>query len=360
MLFWYTLVLAFLYVAFPPARYLLYTVSFLVILVALGDGEVRIGDEAKPFLAFCLAGVAFMPLARLEGVKDLFFVFCGISVALLIDIPNLKTWSVFWLNTLAMCLFFIFYGGLRSGFEFGLVESKSTFEGSAAFLFGLLVIVALLERRYWLMLLSALMAVVALKRIALLAALVAAMFIILGERRGRIILNPRVMILVNSLVLVASLLYGSGALDRPIKDLTGMSANQLGMGREELLSVPTNAMIDDPYRFLVFGAGPGGVYDHLVKFSGTTQIKQALHNDLVKITYEYGYIFFLIFVWLMYSCKDYRLRTLFLYLNILYMTDNTLIYSFFLVIFVTLARLVPERVSLATKMTGDGLARQGH
>lgn len=108
--FWYALVLAFLCLALPPLRYLLYTVPFLVILTVLGDQESRLGDEAKPFLVYCLAGIVFYPLATGEGIKDIFFVFSGVSIALLIDIPKLKTWNMFWLNVFSMVLFFSLFG----------------------------------------------------------------------------------------------------------------------------------------------------------------------------------------------------------------------------------------------------------
>jgi hypothetical protein len=341
--FWYALVLAFLCIALPPVRYLFYTVPFLVILTVLGDQESRLGDEAKPFLVFCLAGIMFSPLATGEGIKDIFFVFSGVSIALLFDIPKLKSWNIFWLNVLAMVLFFGLFRGFRAGFEFDLAASKSSFEGNFGFIFGLLAVVALLERRYRLFLLCVILAVVSLKRIALLGALIAAIFVLLGEKRGRTLLNPPLMVLLNSLAVVALLLYGSGALDRLIVHITGMSANQFGMGRETILSVPANAIIYHPHRFIAYGQGPGAGYEHLVNLKGAAKVN--LHSDLVKIIYEYGYLVFCGVIWLMYSCRDYKVRVLFLYINVLFFTDNTLIYSFFIFLFVALARFIQEKGS---------------
>lgn len=351
VVFWCSLVLAFLYMALPPVRYLLYTVPFLVTLTVLGDRKARIGDEARPFFALCLAGVAFAPLATSEGIKDLFFIFSGISIALFTDIPKLKAWYVFWLSLFSMALYFALVRGLHASFDFDFAGSKSTLEGSFAFVFGLLAVVALVQRRYWLVVLCAIIAVLALKRIALLGALVAAIFLFLGERRGRTILNPVVMILANTLVVIALLLYGSGAFDSHVRSLTGMSADQLGMGRETILSVPTNAIIRQPHQFVAYGLGAGHGYDHLIRFG----VKENLHSDLVKIIYEYGYLIFCVFIWLMYSCRDYQLRTLFLYFNVLLVTDNTLIYSFFLVVFVAFGRLIQQTEPIAAGFSSTHL-----
>ena len=82
--------------------------------------------------------------------------------------------------------------------------------------------------------------ILSLKRIALLGVLIATLLAFLGEKRGRALLNPPVMVLLNSLVVVALLLYELGAMDSLIRDTTGQSANQLGMGREQMLVVPAS------------------------------------------------------------------------------------------------------------------------
>jgi len=356
IVFWCSLGLAFLYIALPPVRYLLYAIPFLVTLTVLGDRKVRLGDEAKPFLALCLVGIACAPLATPEGIKDLFFVFSGISIALFVDIPIVRGWHVFWLNLLSMALYFTLFRGLHVGFEFDFAGSKSTLEGSFAFVFGLVAVVALTQRRYWLFALCAIMAVLALKRIALIGAIMAAIFLFLGEKRGRIILNPAVMILANTLVVIAVLLYASGAFDSQIRSLTGMSADELGMGRETILSVPANTIIHQPHRFVAYGLGPGHGYDHLIRFG----VKENLHSDLVKIIYEYGYLVLCVFIWLMYSCRDYKLRVLFLYSNVLLVTDNTLIYSFFLVIFVAFGRFLQQAELVAAEIVGPQLVPSNH
>jgi hypothetical protein len=339
--FWYALLLAFLCLTLPPVRYLYYTVPFLVILTVLGDRHSRLGDEAKPFLVFCLAGIVWSPLATFEGLKDIFFVFAGVSIALLADIPNLRPWTAFWLTCFAMVLLGGPFHVFRTPFEFDFAASISSFEGNAGHMFGLLAVIALLERRYLLFLSCVILAVLALKRIALVGVLIAAVFVVLGESRGRRLLNPPMMIVLNSLALVVLLLYGSGGTDRLIVPITGMSADQLGMGRKTILSVPANAIIHDPHQFIAYGRGPGAGYDHLMNRNGPG--KENLHSDLVKILYEYGLVIFCAVIWFMYSGKDYRLRVLFLYLNVLFVTDNTLIYAFLICIFVSFGRHVQTR-----------------
>ncbi|MFX7902623.1 hypothetical protein ABTK34_19340, partial [Acinetobacter baumannii] len=82
----------------PPLRYLAYGVPLLVLLTCMADRKVNLGDETKPFLVILMAGLVLGPLANNEGWKDLFFVFAGVSVAMLSKVPHISLWRLFlWL-----------------------------------------------------------------------------------------------------------------------------------------------------------------------------------------------------------------------------------------------------------------------
>lgn len=341
------LVLALLCVTLPFLRYLFFFIPFLVVLAMLADGQAKLGDEVKPFLAFIVAGVVLIPLANTEGVKDLFFTFAGISIALLARVPRLKLWTLFQLLFGGAVIYFAIGGKFSGEMAFDIAKSESPFESTFGFLFGVLAPFALINKQYRLFFLSLLMSMLCLKRIAVLGALVAAAFILLGEKRGRWILNPVVMIPIN-VVLVALLLgYGYGSFDYWIYEITGQSANQFGMGRRELLALPATEIFAHPELFIVSGMGPGSSYD-LAKLSFGSLGKVNLHSDLVKLVYEYGLLFFMVFIGLMYSAKNYFTRVGFIFLNVLFLTDNTLIYYFMLFIFIYCARLTTEAAEIKT------------
>lgn len=345
-------VLAMLCMTLPFLRYLFFFIPFLVVLAILADGKGKVGDEVKPFLAFLVAGVVLSPLANTEGLKDLFFTFAGISVALLAGVPRVRLWTLFQLLFVGAVIYFALGGKFSTDMAYDIAKSESPFESTFGFLFGVLAPFALINKQYRLFFLTLLMSLLCLKRIAVLGALMAAAFILLGEKKGRWILNPVVMIPIN-LILVGSLLaYGNGSFNYLIYEITGQSANQFGMGRQDLLALPAREIFAHPELFIFGGMGPGSSYD-LAKLSYGGLGKVNLHSDLVKLLYEYGVVFFMIFIGLMYSAKKYATRAGFIFLNVLFLTDNTLIYYFLLFVFIYCARMAADEPEVAKLKTGQ-------
>ncbi|MEQ1897772.1 MAG: hypothetical protein ABL971_10350 [Vicinamibacterales bacterium] len=353
VVFWLSLGLTMIAVAVPPLRYSIYVVPFLVVLALLGDGDFRIGDELKPFLIFICAGLVMAPMATAEGMKDVFFTTAGVSIALLITTPAMKTRRLFVCTLATGLIYFTFSGGLNQSVSLDVVNSTSPFESNFGFLFGLLAVFALIGNDKWLFGICLALSILGLKRIAVLAALVAALFWLIGERRGKWILNPPVMILANISVAGIAVMYGGGLLDGPIRQLTGQSANQLGQGRQALLSVPAREMMRRPLEFALIGAGPGSTYE--LSRAGTSEFSGRinLHSDILKVLYEYGLLVFLLFIASMYRSSRYEMRVAFLFLNVLFVTDNTLIYASVLFVFMVGARLMsdPPPSSLAGSMS---------
>lgn len=350
IVFFIGLVLALLCVTLPFLRYLFFFIPFLVVLAMLADGKARLGDEVKPFFAFIVAGVVLIPLANAEGVKDLFLTFAGISIALLARVPRLKLWTLFQLLFAGAVIYFAIGGKFSGDVAFDIAKSESPFESTFGFLFGVLAPFALINKQYRLFFLSLLMSMLCLKRIAVLGALVAAVFILLGEKRGKWILNPVVMIPINIALVGLLLGYGYGTFDYWIYEITGQSANQFGMGRQELLALPAREIFSHPELFIIGGMGPGSSYD-LARLSFASLGKVNLHSDLVKLVYEYGFVFFMIFIGLMYSAKKYFTRVGFIFLNVLFLTDNTLIYYFMLFIFIYCARMATDAAEQTNTIT---------
>ena len=63
---------------------------------------------------------------------------------------------------------------------------------------------------------------------------------------------------------------------------------------------------------------------------------------MLKLSYEVGYIVTAVMIWTMYTSRHYSLRVAFLFQNILFFTDNTLIYFFLTFLLFTLMRVQRE------------------
>jgi hypothetical protein len=339
-IFWSSLALTLAGLAISPLRYLAYGVPLLVLLTCVADHKICVGDETKPFLVILVAGVVLGPLANSEGWKDIFFIFAGVSVALLSKVPHVRLWTIF--VALLACFVFQFaaFGSFRGGVHFDVMKSESSFEGNFSFVFALLVPFAIAQRRYVLALLSLALAVLSLKRIAVLAAIGAGFMVMLGPKRGRWLLNPVVMLVLNAIVLIADMAYSLGALDYLILHVTGQGSNELGQGRQSIHRFVVRDLLDSPWHALI-GHGMGSVYA-IAEQGGSAYEKINLHSDLLKLSYEVGYIVTAVVIWMMYVSRHYILRATFFFLNILFFTDNTLIYSFVTFLLFTLMRTQRE------------------
>ncbi|MEQ1883274.1 MAG: hypothetical protein ABL878_20155, partial [Burkholderiales bacterium] len=68
-----------------------------------------------PFLVFVAAGLVAAPLATTEGLKDVFFTFAGVSVALLVTAPVVRLRWLFVWTLIAALVYFALPGGLIRG-----------------------------------------------------------------------------------------------------------------------------------------------------------------------------------------------------------------------------------------------------
>ena len=331
--FWVSFFLAWLCLALPGLRYLSFTIPFLMLVCGLGDRGVHINSMGKAFLWYLAFGLALWPLDNAEGKKDLVLATSGVSIALLARMPEIKLWTIFnW-----FLVGFLIYFGLGGAFSPSVIKnvrvdilnSYSTFESNYAFVFCLLLPFAAHQRRWGLFLLTLVMSVLTLKRIALLGGLLCSGLVFMRRDHVKFLLSPPLMVLGNLLVLALTMFYSTGHLEHFIHDLTGLSGNALGQGRESLQRLPSMAIIADPEMYLLWGKGAGRAYDIAAISSGMFN-KVSLHSDPLKIIYEYGLLAFCIFFWLLYQTDNHLERIGMAYLNMLLITDNVLTYYFIL------------------------------
>lgn len=329
VVFWLAVVLSYLTITLPAFRYLAFTIPFLVLLTTLGDRAVRFDDELYPFALLLIWGLALGGLASVGGWKDLFFIMSGVSAALLSRVPSIGSGKALVMTVIGMCIYFPLYGRFGGGFSFDIATSESTLESNYSFLLGLIAVVALLEKRTAMFVLAFLLTLLTLKRIAVLGVLVVLVAYFFEKKKPGLLLNPFVMTVVNTVFILACLAYGLGYFDYWIYQVTGESADALGMGRRAALEIPAREIMAHPFSAFFTGQGPGQIYELMNPLNNTKHVGN-LHSDVIKMVYEYGFLFTMLFIGLGYKAKTSARRLVFLYFNILLLTDNLLIYYFFL------------------------------
>lgn len=325
-------------ICFPELRYLQYLTPFFSLAVLCFTGKIVITRLCMPYLAILLFGLLLSPLSDEDGFKDLFFIFSGISASIVVAKARLNIKIL--LTMLYFCLFYnaVAHNGLlNTGLIYDFGHSDSSFEGNFGFVFGIVALYCLFKGYKLYYLLSLFAVFLDMKRIVIGATLLCSMVYLLRAKIKVDVVNWISMLLVNISVLAVLVLYGNNNLDDLINLITGQSANEFGMGRQEIYSVVVGNILDNPLKYLFMGSGPGAGYEILDYFSATN-----LHSDVLKIFYEYGLVLFVLVMYLGYKSKNICLKILFLYVNIIFITDNALIYHYFIFFICLFSRMIEE------------------
>lgn len=343
-------------VAVSPFRYLNYLLPILALLIILANRAVHVDGLARPYVVIAVAALILAPFATGEGAKDVYLILTGLS-ATLVGLRTHWSWQTVMTSvSIGLGVFFLLVGTysgwntVLAHFTLDFAGSRSTLESGLSYIFGLLAVWAAYNRRWRHFAIALLFAVLTLKRIVIIGILLCLIVQFLPRPIFERLLKPVPMILANALFLFLILSYGSGTFDALIHEYTSQSANQFGMGRQVMYSFILQDLYAQPWRFTLMGMGPGEAYD-VLKGGLSWVRKENLHGDTLKILYEYGALVLALFIWALYSSRNRGVLLIALYTNILLLTDNTLIYPFY-IYFATLvaASIVANentRVSLA-------------
>lgn len=328
LLWSFCLVLVLVSMAVHQLRYSMYLIPFAALLAIVSTLRIKIPTPTLPFLAYAIAGALTVPLGGELGFKDCYFVFSGIALSLALTNPIKFSW-IKYLLPVAFIASIVGAITLRGwhGLEFDLLDSSSSIESTGSFVCGLFAVVALARSRWILFIIATAAALLLLKRAALLGIAVCVPFSLLPDRRAKQLLSSPTMVLVNLVAVAFAVKYAIGDLDGVITALTGKSANEVGLGRQLLQSEAAHS-IAGSVRYIFYGNGVGTAYaTFLGKFG---QGDANMHSDALKMIYELGLVFFLAFIWLGYRSRSLEAKMLFLYSNLIFYFDNTIIYSFYL------------------------------
>jgi len=205
----------------------------------------------------------------------------------------------------------------------GLASSEVESESNLAFQFGMILIVYTHYRKWLYSIIAAGLLLLAFKRIAIIGVIVVGLLYVTKRiTKGK--LNPaenRWLVIGGNITAITSLfLFLLGKFDDLVMDVFGVSPNFLTVGRYDVYS--------DIFRHFggvkFWGFGLGAITTFL---SGANYQLINLHSDVLKIFFELGPLFFIIWIFLFHNWKKNMLTAcLAIYMNILFLTDNVFIY----------------------------------
>lgn len=280
------------------------------------------------FSLLIINGILHFPLIDNVGFFQLFF----ISAALL---PFL-VFKNFEVNLRVVSLIYIIgflltIGGNTVLIDFSLErfftsDTSSLETNQHPFVFGILTLLFLYKKENKYFLLNLLFVILSFKRIVFLGVLASVPFVLIERNNRTILKNKRWLFLVLNILLISIIIsFTSGLYDDFIREITGLSVGHFTMGRNSLYKPLIDVFNKMNLWQHLFGLGQSYSYNLTLDIIGNSP-----HNDLLVILIDHGIIVFsLFFLWI------YKEKKLFpiIFTNVLFLTDNTLIYVFYLFIF---------------------------
>ena len=297
-------------------------------------------SEVRPYLFLFLYGMTLFLVLGGE-FKDLYFYF--VTFSFFAFIPGVLSAAV--IDRVFYVLSFLFVvASLKYGSGgMSLEDSKGLYEGTESFLFGLYVLWFMYRGKKYLMLLSLLLVVVSFKRVVLLAIFLA-MFVYVflsfySVRSLAVVFLKRLLYFLPFLFLVASIGFASGYFSAFVNEHFDYSIDHLTMGRFVMASYVYDVMSNGHLVF--FGSGPGSVYANVDSITQGRDVN--LHNDYLKLYLEYGVLGFFVFFSLLYRGvmnNSSHFSVFWLYLCVLFFTDNVLVYPQVLFFYFAMIRIL--------------------
>lgn len=228
----------------------------------------------------------------------------------------------------AIFIFFFLKIGLNFSLNFSIdaffmSETSSAETNIFAFVFGLFAIYFLSIKNYKCFLINAIFVFLSFKRITFLGLTIVFFihFFSLYKLKGIVVLS----IIVNFLWLYLSHFITTDIFAEISQKTTDLPPGFLTMGRSTFYEVIWEEFKNnDLIQNLIIGLGGGQTRIIMHEFYGDEA--HLLHNDILKIFIEYGILVFSTFVITLYHNKK-EIVLLTIFLNISFLTDNTLIYE---------------------------------
>lgn len=340
--------LGFLDILIPPLRHGKYLIAAILLLVPLlARSFPRVMVDVSSFktvskylwlylvmVLYSSAMLLWRGNVSVRFLSEAFFLLCPPVVAMLILGFTKRQELGFWLKAFFLGTILVYIGDKGLSSVLGYVAQFSAFfklsnsyldsESQLAFIFGLFLIFFAYQRKWGWALMAAIFTIFAYKRIAILAALGGLIVLLALSRFKNPPIKPQIILAIvlatlNTLVVGFYYQVVSGSLDDLVHSTLGISTNLLLMGRQEIYA---RAFMHVPSTLI--GNGLGSTTE-VLRALGSLDI---LHSDVLKVFLEFGPMVFWLWMFVYYRIAADSVIGLALtvYLNVLFLTDNTLIY----------------------------------
>jgi len=307
-------------------RYVKYIVPIVAMLASrslIKFSTICITRITKPYF-FLIVLFLFQSILfpRIDGWKDIYFLCVYIFPFILFKdgFIGINQILVFKILLIIFCIKFVILPHNRVS----LTESTGIMEGTEAFIFGVFSLYFIIEKKFRWYALSLVIVFISMKRIVLFGVLVCSLSVITYDHVGRFLIGQLSLFFIGIILGVVVVLFGMGMFDVYIYEVTGLSANQLAMGRLNIYSHVIKGIVNNPL-ILIYGAGVGSSYQ-LVGLA-TSGADSNLHSDLLKIIYEGGAGVYSLFIWLLSNSLTGKNKCIILYVILMFVSDNIIIYG---------------------------------
>jgi hypothetical protein len=340
---------------FSYSRYIVYTAPLLLLFVWLTTPSPRLfyNSYLTPFYIVVVIAIVTSYAYGFQGFKRVIFLGVYVTVFTLFDFSQIRI-DIAKLGALLAGIFIAqttLFGSADGRLEYSLINSKSTFETTLAFSFGVISCYFALSGKYRTAFLFAVLALVGLKRIAVIGLLVITLLLLLPRRVSSVLINPLLVTAASIGFLAFSILFAYGVFDRFIFDAVGLSANHFTQGRQDIwLKLLENAEYEFS-RFLFSGLGSGGSVSTLYGAYGQEVLA---HNDILVLYMDFGLIATLFFLFTLAKQKLFVSSLMAIYLLILFLTDNVIVYQHIMVVYLLCqAQLKRQAEELSSSEQGE-------
>lgn len=327
----------------PGVRYVKYLIGPVVVLLWFlarpgGRYLLHLKDYVLPFLFLAAYMLILLPIGNYTGMKNLFFVLTYMSYFILFPDTRIDIRKI---NLLIIVVFTpMVLAGVGEGIDVSVTESRASLESTLSLVFGLFAAYFAIQRKYAFFLLNFLAALLTLKRIALLGCVFVLLLTFLPRRVKNVLLSTPVLTAANIFGVVMLVLFAQGEFDGWIREHLGISPSALSLGRYFLYQTVSGDLVARPLDFLWAGFGPGAT-DQLI--AGMLGVQKQIHSDLLRIISELGFVAFVGFIALAYSVASKERRLLTVYINVIFVTGNALIYVDVMVLYLLLISQLGDR-----------------
>lgn len=339
---------------FAPIRFLKYITLpvFVAVLLAkrlqLTDSNIRL---VMPFALLVVYNLLKVALWSPVDYTELVFIASSFILFLVVD--NFEV-DMRGLTVICIIAFFAFSAtNLVMDFSLDAFFRSETSTGETSmlsFLFGLLCLFFFVKKKYLWFLLSGLFVIMSFKRIVVMGVLACLFIGVMPRVFKKLVLNKWTIILGNCALIVFFFYLANGYFDEMVMQYTGLSISHFTQGRSDFFKLVLPELMDRRYEVFFSGIGQGNLVN-ILKSAGENDL---FHNDTFKLFVESGIFIFLIFNYLLFSAKNMKQMLLFVFLNILFLTDNVMTYTPVILLVLIMAKQLEDDTEFLDSQPDEG------